>query len=216
MRPGRLIACMLTLLCGAPVHAAEQSVPLDISMLLAEFAKTSSATTRFEETRRLAGTKEATQSRGILRYTAPDRLERETEYPNRERSFVNGHLLTLERTVEGKLVRRSLPLDQLPTLNTFFTALRATLSGNQRALAELFSINLTGEVSAWTMTLKPLDGAGPSGVRQIRLAGESAAIRRIEVDEASGDSVSTTLTPISPPPSSPEPAIEPAESRVPG
>lgn len=216
MKPGTLIVCVLALLCGAPIFAAEQPAPLDIAMLLAAFANNPSASTRFEETRRLAGTQTTTQSRGVLRYIAPDRLERETEHPSRERSFVNGHLLTLERTVEGKLVRRSLPLDQLPTLNTFFTALRATLSGNQRALTELFSIDLTGDFTAWTMTLKPLDGAGPSGVRQIRLAGESASIRRIEVDEASGDSVRTTLTPISLPPTSPEPAIEPAESRTPG
>lgn len=203
----------LALLVGAPLHAGQSST-LTPAALLAEFAQVPAASARFDEARRLAGAQTVTQSRGVLRYTAPDRLERETEFPQRERSSVNGHLLTLERTVDGKPVRRSLPLDQLPTLDTFFTALRSTLGGNLRALEELFAISLTGELAAWTMTLKPHAGAGPSGVKQIRFSGESASIRRIEVDEASGDSVRTVLTPFAPVVPAPAPAA--AEPPPPG
>lgn len=214
MRRWRVMAA-LALCVGAPLHAEPVAT---LAPLLAEFAKVPASSARFDETRRLAGAQAVTKSRGVLRYTAPDRLERETEHPNRERSIVNGHLLTLERTVEGKLVRRSLPLDQLPTLDTFFTALRATLAGNQRALEESFSISLTGDLAAWTMTLKPHAGAGPSGVKQIRFTGESASIRGIEVDEASGDTVRTALTPLVPPvpEPEPEPTPVPGESKPPG
>jgi outer membrane lipoprotein-sorting protein len=207
--------CLLAFLVCTPLRA-EEAARLDPDTLLAEFARIPTATARFDETRRHAGTQTATQSRGILRYTAPDRLERETEYPQRELSIVNGNWLTLERTVDGKPVRRSLPLDQLPTLNTFFTALRATLGGNRRALEDLFSIALTGDFTAWNMTLKPRADAGSSGVKQIRLNGEAVSIRRIEVDEAGGDTVKTILTPLDQPQQAPEPSASPGKPNPPG
>lgn len=206
-----LLAGLATAIIGGPLLAAD-TAPLEPATLLEEFSKVPSATARFDETRRLAGAQTAMQSRGVLRYTAPDRLVRETEHPSRERSIVDGHLLTLERTVEGKLTRRSLPLEQLPTLDAFFTGLRATLSGNQRALEEIFSIQLTGEVTAWRMVLKPRAGTGPSSVSEIRLQGASASIRRIEVDEANGDTVRTILTPMA----EPGPQAPPAEPGAPG
>jgi len=197
MKAVALLAGLSALFSCSASWAAE-TAPFSLSVLLAQFANVSAASARFEETRRLAGTQTASHSRGVLHYIAPDRLERRTEFPQNERSTVNGHLLTLERTVEGKPVVRSLPLEQLPTLDAFFTALRGTLSGNQRALEDMFSVTLAGDLAAWTMTLRPQIGSMPSGVKQIRIRGESASIRRIEVDEDNGDTVRTTLTPLAP------------------
>jgi len=198
MKGMALVAGLLALLSCSATWATE-TAPFSLSVLLAQFANVSGASARFEETRRLAGAQTASHSRGVLRYTAPDLLERQTEYPRKERSVVNGHLLTLEYAVEGKPVVRSLPLEQLPMLDAFFTALRATLGGNQRALEDMFSVTLTGDLASWTMTLRPQIGAMPSGVKQLRLHGKAASIRRIEVDEDNGDTVRTTLTPVAPP-----------------
>ena len=76
---------------------------------------------------------------------------------------------------------RALPAPALPE------GLRATLAGDAPALERHYRIRLEGSQDSWLLTLTPRAEKLAGLVTQIRIAGARARLKRIEVDESSGD-----------------------------
>jgi len=129
---------------------------------------------------------------GTLSFTAPDRLARHTLTPRPESFVVEGNQLTLQR---GERVRR-LALDSLPELAAMVEAVRGTLSGDGSALQRYFKPTVQGAPSRWTLTLVPLDFRLLGVVRQLRIDGNQADVRVVELQLADGDRSVMTIEPV--------------------
>jgi outer membrane lipoprotein-sorting protein len=189
MRTALMVSLSLCLTTLAP---AQEPAPL--AQLLAPFAEIRESTARFTEVRKSATLEAPLTYRGILSYTAPDRLVRETESPIRERYLVEGDKLTLEFNRNGQRSVRELKLSDIPGLHGFLGALRAVLAGDATALERLFTVRVSGAPDAWGLKLTPRKGAGLDGIQEIRLRGAATDIHSIETLETSGDSSQLRLT----------------------
>jgi outer membrane lipoprotein-sorting protein len=190
-------AALLLMLCFAAFAHAQEPAPstaAPLTQLLAPFAEIRESTVRFTEVRKSATLEAPLTYRGVLSYTAPDRLVRENQSPIRERYLVEGDKLTLELNFNGQRSVRELKLSDIPGLHGFLGALRAVLAGDVTTLERLFRVRLSGESTAWALTLTPRKGVGLDGIQEIRLRGAATDIHTIETLETSGDSSQLKLT----------------------
>ncbi|HEU5297458.1 MAG TPA: LolA-related protein [Burkholderiaceae bacterium] len=187
--PDRRQACLFMLACvvGSPALAA-----FGFDELMATLAQRKSGEVRFAEERTVSGLDQPLRYTGTMRFSAPDRLERQTLTPRRESFVVDGNEVTLQR---GERVRR-LSLDNVPELAAMVAALRGTLSGDGSVLRRYFNPAVAGGAARWTLTLVPLDFQLLGVVRLLRIDGMHADVRVVELQLADGDRSVTTIEPV--------------------
>ena len=173
-----------TLLVMAMVMApATPAWALDLGQLMAQLAQRTSGEARFAEQRFVSGLDQPLRSSGTLSFKAPDRLARHTLLPRAESFVVEGNRVTLER---GGRVRQT-SIDAVPELASLVAAIRGTLTGDVATLQQYFQPSVAGTAAQWTLTLLPLDDRLAAVVRQLRLEGQHADLRQVEVQLADGD-----------------------------
>ncbi|MBI3367411.1 MAG: outer membrane lipoprotein carrier protein LolA [Burkholderiales bacterium] len=170
-------AFLIGALIALPAHA------FDLPELMAQLRQRQSGEARFTEQRFVSGLDQVLRSSGTLSFTAPDRLARITELPKPESFVVEGARVTLERG--GR--RRQMAIDAMPELAAFVAAIRGTLAGDAAVLRQYFQPSVAGSAGRWTMTLQPLDPGLAAVVKQLRLEGQQADLRQVEVLLADGD-----------------------------
>ena len=175
---------------GEPARTVEPAA-LTLEALLKRIGGKARQETRFEEKKHLAVLDSPVQSAGVLRFRAPDRLEKNTERPIRESLMLDGALLVVER--DGK--RRSMPAAQLPGVAALVGGLRDTLGGDVEALRRVFKVVLQGDAQNWQMDLLPLDAASAQLVTRITLRGRGDQLLEVEMLQADGDRSVMTLSP---------------------
>lgn len=196
--PDRRRACLtIALLMGN----ARALAAFGFDALMATLAQRRSGEARFVEQRFVAVLDRTLHTSGTLSFSAPDRLARTTLAPRPESFVVEGNQLTLQR---GERVRR-LALDSVPELAAMVAALRGTLSGDGAALQRFFTPSVQGVASRWTLTLVPLDSRLLGVVRLLRIDGEHAEPRVVELQLADGDRSVMTIDPIAPAQARPTP-----------
>jgi hypothetical protein len=177
------VAWLALLALAAPLAAAPagDSDPLDA--LMRELAARRHGHVTFTEVRYLTVLEHPLQSSGELLYEAPDRLEKRTLSPRPE-TQVLAHG-TLSTTRGGRT--RTLELAAYPQLAPLIESLRATLAGDRAALERLFSVRLDADPPRWMLHLAPQDPAAARLVREVRITGEQADLKTVEILEADGD-----------------------------
>jgi len=155
----------------------------DLDALMQLLAARTHAQSSFIEQQFLHLLKRPLESSGELVYDAPDRLEKHTLEPRPEALLVAGDVLTLERGAH----RRVLNLRDFPQVAPFVTAIRATLAGDRGGLERVFHVDFAGDLSRWTLILKPTDASLAKAIAQIRIDGAGADLRRVEISQADGD-----------------------------
>jgi len=175
----------------APPARAVESGALTLEALLKRIGGKARQETRFEEKKYLAVLDAPVQSAGVLRFQAPDRLEKNTERPIRESLMLDGALLVVER--DGK--RRSMPAAQFPGVAALVGGLRDTLGGDAEALRRVFKVVLQGDPQNWQMDLLPLDATSAQLVTRITLRGRGDQLLEVEMLQADGDRSVMTLSP---------------------
>jgi len=168
-------------LLALPVQAAEFDLPALMELLAAVPASTDN----FSETRHSAVLSAPLVLKGTLAYARPDRLEKNVLAPYEERTVVAGSSVTMENRALQQT--RTFSLASSSPISAFVESIRATLAGDRAALERHYHVKLEGNAEAWTMTLAPRDRKLASLVKSIRMAGARERLKRIEVDEASGD-----------------------------
>jgi Outer membrane lipoprotein carrier protein LolA-like len=181
------VCCAGTIFAAAPVARAADR--FDFPTLMQAFAKTSSAEARFTERRTMSILKKPLDSSGVLRYTAPDRLEKHTLQPADEMLLVERDQITLERA--GR--KRVLALGDYPALWALVESMRGTLAGDAATLTRFYEARLDGSEARWVLTLVPREPRMSELVATIRLTGRNARIEEIDIFETGGDRTSMTI-----------------------
>jgi hypothetical protein len=180
----RVHALALGLLCGA---ASAGTSGLDQVMGL--LAARRHGRSDYIEQRFTSLVRRPLESRGVLSFDAPDRLEKRTVEPRAETLIVAGDQLTLERGHR----RRVLQLGDVPQLLPVLDAVRATLAGDRAGLERIFAVRFGGDTARWTLELEPSDPALARAVARIDVDGAGADLLHVEIRYADGDRSRMTL-----------------------
>jgi outer membrane lipoprotein-sorting protein len=187
----RLAACLALLACAALANAA---AGFDVGRLMELLRNQKPGKATFTETKHIAILDRPVESTGELVFTPPDRLEKRSTGLNAERMVVDRETLTLERG--GR--KQVLSLREHPQVGVFVESIRGTLAGDRGALEKTYSLALEGDAQRWRLVLKPRDRQLAGIVARIVISGSEAQVRRIEIEQADGDSSVMVVTPASP------------------
>ncbi len=179
----RAAAWLLLPALASPAPALEPAVTDPLAALLQQLADRRHGHVTYTEVQYLAVLERPLESSGELLYDAPDRLEKRTLRPRPE-TLVLAHGV-LSATRNGRT--RTLELAARPELAPFIEGLRATLAGDRAALERAFSVRLDGDAARWTLQLAPRDPAAARLVTQVRISGEQAQLKTVEILQTDGD-----------------------------
>lgn len=191
MRSRRSTPAPLFLLCAllaatpAWAEGATGGQAWGISQLMLGLQQVKSATGRFVEHKTLSALKAPLVASGTLLYVAPDRLQKLTLEPQRERLSVNGDKLVIEGGPDDR--NRTLSLSDNPEIAAFVEAIRATLAGDLPTLERFYTVRLDGTAAGWQLVLAPKDEKVRKLVTWIRISGSGKLIHHVETEEADGD-----------------------------
>ena len=180
-RCGAAWLALLVLAAPLALAATSDSDPLDA--LMRELAARRHGHVTFTEVQYLAVLDRPLESSGELFYEAPDRLEKRTLSPRPETLVLAHGTLSATR---GKRTR-TLDLAAYPQLAPLVEGLRATLAGDRPTLERLFSVRLDQTLPRWTLALTPRVAAAARLVREVRISGEQADVKTVQVLQADGD-----------------------------
>ena len=124
-------------------------------------------------------------SSGVLRWRAPDRLEKHTTSPIDERLVVEGGRLLYERADRG--LRREFGLDDQPEMRALAEAVRATLAGDLPALSRHYEVGFDGSPAAeWRLALVPHSARVRAAVQRIVVSGRGAQVLAVDTEGGGG------------------------------
>ena len=190
--PSRKAAALVALLALGLTAAVSRAGPdTPFTRLMALLAARQRGEVTFVARTYAAGLTRPLESSGVLRYRAPDHLEQRTLKPAPSDLILDGERLTVRRG--GRT--RHVDLRSYPDIAVYVDALRDTLAGRGAALERHFTVRWRGTLAHWQLTLVPVSSG--ASVRRIRLAGEAADIRTIEILAPHG---ARTVMRIGPPP----------------
>ena len=187
-----LAVAAAAVLAAAPRPSA--AADFDLAALTALLGRVRSGEATFTETRRIELLDRTLESSGRLSFRAPDVFVRETLRPRRERLAVDGNTLTMSLGERS----RTMQLDASPEAAVIVESVRGTLTGNRESLERLFLTRVSGSADAWSLELVPRDARLRGQVAQVRVAGQGAIVREVQVLLADGDRSVMTITPLSP------------------
>jgi outer membrane lipoprotein-sorting protein len=173
-----------------PAAGAQDAVPFDLAHLMAHFASAKKASAQFIEQRHVHFLKAPLTAKGVLIFTAPNRLEKKTLEPAPEDLVVDGDTLTVEHGGQTQ----TLSLAAYPQIGAFIEGIRATLTGDVVSLQRIYQTDLQGNANSWQLQLQPRDAAMQAVVRLIAISGKGDAIDRIETVEHDGDRTDMRIT----------------------
>ncbi|SBT07781.1 conserved exported hypothetical protein [Candidatus Accumulibacter aalborgensis] len=183
----RLPAGLLMISLAIPALAA-----WDLPQLMDELAGAGGGRVRFVETRYLALLDKPLVSTGEMRFTAPDRLEKQTLTPRPETLLLDKDRLTIARDRQ----KLAVDLASQPEALAFVDSIRGALTGNRQALEKHYALHLAGSREHWTLTLLPSAPAIAAIVQKITLTGQRNSIRSIEYLQTDGDRALIRIEPL--------------------
>ena len=185
-------AVLLAALLAWPALAAD----FELTALMDMLALVPAAKDSFTETKHSAVLSTPLVLKGTLVYVRPDRLEKNVLAPFEERTVIAGNSVTIEnRTLRQT---RTFSLASSSPVSAFVESMRATLAGDRAALERHYNIQLEGLPEAWILNLIPREQKLASLVKRIQIAGVREHLKRIEVEEATGDRSVMLISPDQP------------------
>lgn len=184
----RLLFLWLVLTLGQ--NAAADGFGLDT--LLPILAQNSGGRARFSEQKFIRLLDKPVESSGELVYAKPGHLEKNTLKPQPEHLTLDHGTLSIER----KGQKYSVQMNDYPGLAAFIESLRGTLAGDRAALERIYRLYLGGSAAHWTLLLLPSSPDMSALIRQIKITGEAAQLRSIEIQQADGDRSVMGIEPI--------------------
>lgn len=187
MRALGMIFALAVFVPQAPLAAA-----WDLARLAEVLAGAGFGTYRFSEERYLQVLTEPLHLEGTLSYIEGGLLVRRVTSPRPEIAVIDGNLLSIKTNKADPPIR--VLLSDQPVLNALVVALRATLTGDVRLLADHYDADLFGREGDWSLHLTPRAEGIRVAVQEIRLEGSAHQIRTIEILEISGDRSVITIS----------------------
>lgn len=177
---GLLLATALGLL-AAGAHAEPDTLELD--ELLHHMASTRGVVAEFREVKTLALLAEPLEARGTLYFQPPDRFVRVTREPAATRLVLVGSRMRFEDATGANDV----DLAENPVARQFADNLVALWRGDRARLEKLYRLDFLAEGRRWQLGLAPRGAPLDRFIASIRLAGDGATMRSMELLEADGD-----------------------------
>jgi Outer membrane lipoprotein carrier protein LolA-like len=188
-----LTSAALAFVCAASLCRASDSGGLDQLMHL--LAMRQHGQVEFVEQQFIAILDHPVESSGVLRYDAPDHLEKHTLKPHEESLVLAGGVLTVQR---GRS-KRVLDLHTYPQALPFVESIRATLAGDRAALERIFRLDFSGDLTHWSLLLVPLDARMVKSVADVRIVGAQDQLLSVAIRQPDGDHSLMTLRPLAAP-----------------
>ena len=173
---------------GTPVGSAP-ATPDTLDQLMQLLAARRHGHVTFTEEQHLAVLERPLESSGELLYEAPDRLEKRTLRPRGETLVLSRGVLSATRAGRTRVVE----LAAWPQLAPLLESIRATLAGDRASLERVFEVHLDGELGEWTLELVPRDAAAAGLVKQVRIQGQQARLRTVDILHSDGDRSRLTI-----------------------
>ncbi len=188
---GGLSALVLVIFVPAEARSQSSSSQWTLEELVAQLSAHRKSSIAFEEATYSSLLTEPLKSRGTLRFTPPATLAKEITEPHRERYVIDGDAVTFESSRTG--VKKTISLQEYPSLRTFVEAFRASLTGDAPTLKRLYETTVQGDRRNWTLLLRPLEPSGKQLVDYILLSGANGQIASIAIRAPDGDRSVLTL-----------------------
>lgn len=173
-------------------HACKTTQPLllkeeqaDLNQLIKSLAQPTLRERTFHETYYSHMLTTPSHKEGTLVFQPPDRLEKHVQIPTKESFIVNADNLLYENP--SRDISLTFSLQEFPALATLIDGLRALFNGDPERLRQVFFVSVSHTPETWEMTLLPRTPHEEDGVDCIRLVGEDAFLRTIEIHETNGD-----------------------------
>jgi hypothetical protein len=147
-----VLGLVVAIIMSPRVLPAEEAWTLP--QLMEALAAVSEVDATFVERKELAVLESPLESSGILRYRAPDDMEKEVLYPEPMRYAISRDQIIIDQP-SGE--RKVFPLDQYPLLRVLSESMRATLAGDQTTLERFYHLTFSAGSSEWTLRLEPID-----------------------------------------------------------
>jgi hypothetical protein len=152
---------------------------------------------RYVERRTLQALSTPIETRGTLRFDAPDRLEKAADPGpdgSAERLTVDRDRITIARGHGAADI--SFSLAEHPEIGVLVDSIRATLAGDRAALRRAFTVAMAGSVAGWQIVLQPR--AHRDILQWMRITGHGGRITRIDTMDGDGDGAEMTITETTP------------------
>ena len=181
----RILARWPALLLAAALAWPACAAEFDLAALMEMLAGVASAKDDFTETKHSALLSTPLVLKGSLVYARPDRLEKIVLAPYEERTVIAGNSVTIEnRTLKQT---RTFSLASSAAVSALVESMRATLAGDRATLERHYSVQLDGRAEAWRLALAPRERKLAAMIKRIQISGVRERVKRIEIEEASGD-----------------------------
>ncbi|MDJ0786924.1 MAG: outer membrane lipoprotein carrier protein LolA [Myxococcota bacterium] len=165
----------------------------EIEALLSGMAGTRGVVARFHEVKELGLLSEPVESRGVLYFVPPDRMVRITESPLRTALVVDADQIAFH---DGGTA--PVDLSGEPTARQFVENFTVLFRADVGALRERYEIRYepVARDASWEMRLVPRSALLKRVITEVRLRGDTRAIREIRIEESDGDSTLTHVMPV--------------------
>lgn len=187
----RTIWLVMTVALGcAPTLAAQPNgpEPLSLGKLMATLSSVRHVEARYVEHRTLQALRTPLETRGTLRFEAPDQLEQAADPGSAgasERMTIRGNQLTIDHGAGRAPV--TIMLNEHPDIALLADSLRALLSGDGETLGRNFDITPSGTLNRWQLVLQPRDPAQHTLMQWMRVTGNDSRITEIDTQQGNGD-----------------------------
>jgi len=181
---GVLLAAAASMLA---VSARAEPGTIELDELLRRMATTRGVVAEFREVKTLALLEEPLEARGTLYFQPPDRFVRVTHAPAATRLVLVGSRMRFEDATGVNDVA----LAENPVARQFADNLMALWRGDRARLEKLYRLDFRADGSRWELGLAPRGAPLDRFIERIRLAGDGATMREMELVESDGDRTRT-------------------------
>jgi hypothetical protein len=173
----------------APAPQRRDEAPRDMTLadLMDHMATTRGVVTDFREVKTLKLLDAPLETKGSVYFAPPDRLTRLTTEPAETRLVLDGGRMRFEDAAGASDV----DLAQNPVARSFADNLIVLWRGDRQALEDVYTLDFHAEGARWELALTPRHAPLSQFVTSIRLHGDGAAMREMDILESDGDSTQT-------------------------
>ena len=120
---------------------------------------------------------------GYLEYIEAGRLRKVVESPFKEAFLIDAD--HIEVTRDGKI--RKLSLNRNKFLKTMLGGIKAILAGQAEYLTSVFSYELAGTISSWSLRLKPISASASRHLTSLLITGDDTSVTSIRFELKEGE-----------------------------
>jgi hypothetical protein len=159
------------------------STALELSAVLEATRVSPPAQVTFREERHNPLFEEPLLLEGHLEYLGPGALRKVIESPFQEAFLIEAGEILMRRNGET----RRLPVKRSKALETVLGAIEAILAGDVERLETVFSHDITGCASDWSVELTPRSRRIGKHLSRLQITGDDSSVGRIVIDLRDGE-----------------------------